>query len=57
MKEAGFTAMGWAWNARAKSERLNWVLGWKKPDASSIEREIPEMLKTEHERLKGRAGV
>jgi nucleoside-diphosphate-sugar epimerase len=46
IKEAGFAAMGWAWNARAKSERLNKVLGWS-ASRPSLEEDMSNIIKFE----------
>lgn len=49
-KVADFQAVSWGLNSRAKAERLRKVLGWK-PHGKSPEEEIPEILKSEKERL------
>lgn len=49
-KAAGFQAISWGLNSRAKSERLPKILGWK-PTRNQLEAEIPEIIKLEHERL------
>ncbi|KAK3067776.1 hypothetical protein LTR53_015137 [Teratosphaeriaceae sp. CCFEE 6253] len=51
----GFATMAWAWNARARSIRLNKVLHWK-PSRSSLEEEIPEIVQGEYERLASSRG-
>ncbi|KAK6388771.1 hypothetical protein LTR65_007250 [Meristemomyces frigidus] len=50
MEQAGFEAVSWGLNSRSKGERAKKVLGWE-PSAPSLEGEIPEILKQEHERL------
>ena len=47
---AGFEAVSWGLNSRAKAERLNKVLGWK-PSRQGLTEEIPEIVKQEHARL------
>jgi len=51
MEQAGFEAVSWGLNSRAKAERARKVLGWK-PNAPSLQDEIPNILKSEHEVLK-----
>jgi nucleoside-diphosphate-sugar epimerase len=51
IKQAGFEAVSWGLNSRAKAERARKFLGWN-PSRPSIEEEVPEILKQEQERLK-----
>ncbi|KAK5116776.1 hypothetical protein LTR62_007450 [Meristemomyces frigidus] len=51
LEQAGFEAVSWGWNSRGKAERARKVLGWS-PSGSSIEDEVPNMVREEHERLK-----
>lgn len=48
---AGFEAVAWGLNSRGKAVRAREHLGWK-PTNVSIEEEVPNMLKQEHERMK-----
>jgi hypothetical protein len=48
---AGFEAVSWGLNSRAKAGRLGTYLGWQ-PSRGSIEEEIPSILKAEKELLK-----
>lgn len=50
IEAAGFEAVSWGWNSRGKAERARKLLGWK-PSRCSIEEEVDEILKREHERL------
>jgi len=50
MKQAGFEAVSWGLNSRGKAERARKVLGWE-PSAPSLEADIPNILKAEHEAL------
>lgn len=50
MEQAGFEAVSWGLNSRAKSERARKLLGWQ-PKEQSIEDEIPNILNQEKERL------
>lgn len=52
VKQAGFEAVSWGLNSRAKALRARKFLGWK-PKEVSIEREVPNILREERERLKG----
>jgi nucleoside-diphosphate-sugar epimerase len=47
---AGFEAVSWGLNSRAKGERARKVLGWK-PTRPRLEDEVPDILKQEHDRL------
>ncbi|KAI0136425.1 hypothetical protein BJ170DRAFT_10090 [Xylariales sp. AK1849] len=49
-KAAGLMALTWGLNSRGKAERLSKTLGWK-PHRTSIEQEIPIILKSEKELL------
>lgn len=49
-KTAGFEAVSWGWNSRGEARRFRQVLGWK-PQECSIEKEVPKIVKNEHERL------
>lgn len=51
LDQAGFEAVSWGLNSRAKAERARKYLGWK-PSRPSIEQEVPEILKQERERLR-----
>lgn len=48
--QAGFEAVSWGLNSRGKAERARDHLGWK-PQKPSLEHEVPNILKDEHERL------
>ena len=50
IKQAGFEAVSWGLNSRGKAERAKKFLGWK-PTQRSIEEEVPDIIKQEHERL------
>lgn len=50
LEQAGFEAVSWGLNSRGKAERARKYLGWT-PKQCSIEDEVPEILKQEHERL------
>ena len=50
LEQAGFEAVSWGLNSRGKAERARKVLGWK-PTASSLEDSLPEIIKSEYERL------
>lgn len=50
MDIAGFEAVSWGLNSRAKGERAGKVLGWK-ATRQRLEEEVPNILKEEHERL------
>ncbi|KAF2716728.1 NAD(P)-binding protein [Polychaeton citri CBS 116435] len=50
MDVAGFEAVSWGLNTRAKAQRARQVLGWK-PYRPDLEEEIPNILKEEKERL------
>lgn len=50
IKQAGFEAESWGLNSRGKAERARKLLKWS-PNRPSIEDEIPEILKSEHELL------
>lgn len=50
LKQAGFEAVSWGLNSRAKAERARKYLGWK-PSQGSIEAEVPIIIETEHHRL------
>lgn len=47
---AGFEAVSWGLNSRAKGERAAKLLGWK-ATRPSLEDTVPEILKQEHEEL------
>ncbi|KAK4898143.1 hypothetical protein LTR27_004150 [Elasticomyces elasticus] len=49
LKEVGYNGLGWAWNARAKGERLSKVLRWE-PSGPTLEVELEEIVKREYER-------
>jgi nucleoside-diphosphate-sugar epimerase len=51
LEAAGFEAVSWGLNSRGKAERAGKFLGWK-PTRPSLEEEVPNILKEEHERLK-----
>jgi len=50
LDQAGFEAVSWGLNSRAKGERARKVLGWK-PSRPTLEETIPEILKGEKARL------
>lgn len=50
MEQAGFEAVSWGLNSRAKAERAKKLLSWD-PSAPALQEEIPAILKQEHERL------
>ena len=50
IKQAGFEAVSWGLNSRAKGGRARKYLGWN-PSRHSIEDEVPALVKQEHERL------
>ena len=50
LEQAGFEAESWGMNSRGKAERAGKVLGWK-PTAPSLEDTVPDIVKSEYERL------
>lgn len=50
LDQAGFEAVSWGLNSRAKAERARKVLGWK-PSRPTLEETIPEIVKSEKARL------
>jgi len=50
IEQAGFEAVSWGLNSRCKAQRARKVLGWS-PSRTSIEHELPTILKAEHQRL------
>ena len=48
--QAGFEAVSWGLNSRCQAQRARKVLEWR-PSRTSIEHELPAILKAEHERL------
>lgn len=50
IKQAGFEAVSWGLNSRARARRARKFLGWQ-PSEHSIEDEIPKILEQEKERL------
>ena len=49
IKQAGFEAVSWGLNSRGKAERASKFLAWK-PVQPSIEDEVRNIIKQEHER-------
>ena len=49
-EQAGFQAVSWGLNSRAKAVRAGRTLGWK-PTAPSLEDTLPEIVQQEHDRL------
>ena len=50
LKQAGFEAVSWGLNSRARGERARKVLGWK-PHRQTLEETVPEILRNEKARL------
>jgi len=50
IQQAGFEAVSWGLNSRGKAGRARKYLGWQ-PVKPSIEEEVPDILKQEHEIL------
>ncbi|KAI7214049.1 NAD(P)-binding protein [Hortaea werneckii] len=50
LDQAGFEAVSWGLNSRARAERANKVLGWK-ASRNSLEEEVKTIVKSEQERL------
>lgn len=50
LEQAGFEAVSWGLNSRAKAGRAGKYLGWK-PIQGSLESEVPKIVSQEHQRL------
>lgn len=50
MDQAGFQAISWGLNSRARAERAGRLLGWK-PIAATLDQEVPNIVRDEHSRL------
>lgn len=50
LSQAGFEAVSWGLNSRAKAERARKFLGWK-PYRPTLERTVPEIIRQEFELL------
>lgn len=50
LEQAGFEAVSWGLNSRAKAGRASKFLGWK-PVQTSLENEVPSIVRQERERL------
>lgn len=50
LEQAGFEAVSWGLNSRARGERARKVLGWK-PHRQTLEETVPEILRNEKARL------
>lgn len=50
IEQAGFEAVSWGLNSRCQAQRARKVLGWT-PSRTSIEQELPTILRAEHQRL------
>ena len=50
LQHGGFEAVSWGLNSRGKAKRAKRVLGWT-PTATSLEDEVPVLLKSEFARL------
>jgi nucleoside-diphosphate-sugar epimerase len=46
LEQAGFEAVSWGLNSRAKAERAREFLGWK-PHRASLEQTVPEIIQQE----------
>lgn len=49
-KEAGFEALSWGLNSRAKAERLYKTLGWK-ASRHDLTAELGQIIRDEHDRI------
>lgn len=50
LEQAGFEAVSWGLNSRAKAQRARKFLQWE-PKQHSLEEEVPEILRQERQRL------
>ncbi|TIA12461.1 NAD(P)-binding protein [Aureobasidium pullulans] len=50
LQQAGFEAVSWGLNSRAKAERARKYLEWQ-PKRPSLEETVPEIIRQEHDRL------